>query len=128
MVTGDFNAKAGNAYPRFSESMGRFGKGIINSSSKHLPEYAMQKDLVLKNTLFPHKIAHRKSWISQERVEYHLSSDGTSRQNPYINQIDYNICKKMHKILLQKSQSYGGTGTKTDHKLVKATFNLDWWS
>ena len=26
------------------------------------------------------------------------------------------------------TQSYGGAGTKTDHKLVKATFNLDWWS
>ena len=33
----------------------------------------------------------------------------------------------MHKILLKKSISYGGTGTKTGHKLVKATFKLDWW-
>ena len=33
----------------------------------------------------------------------------------------------MNKILLQKSRSYDGVGTKTDHKLVKATFKLDWW-
>ena len=33
----------------------------------------------------------------------------------------------MHKTLLQKSRSYDGTGTKTDQKLVIATFKLDLW-
>ena len=113
--------------PRFSESMGKFGKGIRNSNGEHLLEYAMQNDLVLTNTFFPHKIAHRTTWTSHERIEDHLSSDGTPRRNPYRNQIDYIICKSMHKILLQESRSYGGTGTKTDPKLVKATFKLDWW-
>ena len=73
-----------------------------------------------------HKMGDRTSWTSRERVEYHLSSDGTSKRNSYRNQIDYIICKNMHEILLQKSKLYGGTGTKTDHKLVKATFRMEW--
>ena len=111
MVIGDLNAKAGNAYPRFSESMGKFGKGISNSNGEHLLEYAMQNNLVLTNTIFSQNMGHRTSWTSHERVEYHLSSDGTSKCNSYRNQVDYIICKNIHEILLQKSGSYGGTGT-----------------
>ena len=107
--------------------MGKSGKGISNSNGEHLLEYAMQNNLVLTNTLFPHKMGHKTTWTSHERVKDHLSSDGTSRRNPYRNQIGYIICKNMHKTLLQQSRSCGGTRTKTDHKLVKATFKLDWW-
>ena len=127
LVIGDFNSKTGSAYPRFSESMGKSGKGISNSNGEHLLEYAMQNNLVLTNTLFPHKMGHKTTWTSHERVKDHLSSDGTSRRNPYRNQIGYIICKNMHKTLLQQLRSCGGTRTKTDHKLVKATFKLDWW-
>ena len=127
LVIGDLNANEGSAYPRFSESMGKFGKGISNSNGEHLLEYTIQNDLVLlTNTIFSQKMGHITSWTSRERVEYHLSSDGTSKRNSYRNQIDYIICKNMHEILLQKSRSYGGTGTKTNHKLVKATFRMGW--
>ena len=111
LVIGDLNAKAGNAYPRFSESTGKFGKGISNSNGEHLLAYARQNDLVLTNTIFSQKMGHRTSCTSHERVEYHLSSDGTSKRNSYRNQVDYIICKNIHEILQQKSRSYGGTGT-----------------
>ena len=47
LVVGDLNANAGSAYPRFSESMGKFGKGISNSNGEHLLEYTMQNDRML---------------------------------------------------------------------------------
>ena len=50
LVIGDFNAKTGSAYPRFSESMGKFGKGNSSSNGEHLFEHAMQNDLMLTNT------------------------------------------------------------------------------
>ena len=43
------------------------------------------------------------------------------------NQINHIISKSLNKILLQKSRSYDGVGTKTGDKLVEATFKLDWW-
>ena len=63
--------------------MGKFGKGISNSNGKHPFEYAMQNDLVLTNTFFPHKMDPRTTWASHKKVEDRLSSDGTSRRNPY---------------------------------------------
>ena len=107
-------------------------KALVNLESvsatddEHL-EYAMDNNLVPTYTLFLHKTARSATWISYERVEVHLSSDGTVRHNPYTNQTDYIICKNMHKILPQKWRCYGGTGTKTDQKLFKATFTLEQW-
>ena len=125
MVIGDVNTETGDTYPRFSESMEKFEKSIRSSNGKHLLEYAMKNNLVLTNTLFPHKMAYRTTWTSYESVRDSLPlSDGT-RCNPDRNQIHYTICKNMYKILLQKSRSYGRTVTKTDHKLVKSTLKLD---
>ena len=56
LFIGDFNAKIGSVYPRFSESIGEFGKGISNSNCEHLLKYATQNDLVLTNTLIPYKM------------------------------------------------------------------------
>ena len=96
----------------FSESMGKLGKSISNSNGEDFLEYAMQNNLVITNTLFPHKMAHRTIWTSHGRVEDQLLSDGTSRRNTYRNPIDYVVCKSMHKIVLQKSRSYGEIGRK----------------
>ena len=56
-----------------------------------------------------------------------MTRDGTIRRDPYRNQIDYIITKNIHKLFVQNSRSYSGIATKTDHKLVKASFNLEWW-
>ena len=119
LVINNFNIKTGSAYPIFSESMGKFGKGISNSNGEHLLEYAMQNDLMLTNTLFPQRMAHRTTWTSHERFD-HLSSDGTSRRNPCRYQIDYITRKNMHKIHLQKSRSYGGAYIDDPSKYYQA--------
>ena len=78
LVIGDFNAKTSSAYPRFSESIDKFGKGISSCNGEHLLEQAMQNNLVLPNTLFPHKMTHKTTWTLHERVEDHLSFNRTS--------------------------------------------------
>ena len=127
LILGDFNAKTGSGYRRYPENMGRFGKGLLNSNGEHLLDFAKENDLVLTNTLFQHKFAHRTTWTSLERILPHLAFDGTIRRNPYRNQIDYIITKQLHKSLFQDSRSYSGISTSTDHKLVKAVIKLDWW-
>ena len=107
--------------------MGKFGKGHLNSNEEWLLDYAKENGIVLTNTLFQHKLAHRTTWTCTERINPHNSADGTIRRNPYRNQIDYIMTKVIHKQLITDSRSYSGISTSTDHKLVKAQFKLEWW-
>ena len=127
LVLGDFNAKTGSGHERFPENIGKFGKGHLNGNGEQLLQYAKENELVLTNTLFNIKLAHRTTWTCLERINPHLTHDGTTRRNPYRNQIDYILTKNIHKIFIQNSRSYGGITVQTDHKLVKATLKLDWY-
>ena len=59
IVGGDFNAKTGSAWKDHPENMGAFGKGEVNSNGEALLEMATNQELILSNTLFYHKMAHR---------------------------------------------------------------------
>ena len=119
LVLGDFNAKTGSGHGLYPENISKYGKGHINSNGQHLLDYAKENRLVLINTLFLHKLAHRTTWTSLEHTDQHLHEDGTVRKNPYRNQIDYIVTKLLHRRLVQNSRSYGGISTLTDPKLVK---------
>ena len=73
---GDFNAKTGS-----SHNKGKFGKGITNTNGENLLEFARSNRLILCNTLFYHKMAHRTTWESPGN-------------NPVRNQIDYILVKQ----------------------------------
>ena len=53
--------------------------------------------------------------------------DGTIRRNPYRNQIDYVLTKTKHKEFVNDSRSYNGFETSSDHKLLKAKFQIKWY-
>ena len=127
IVMGDFNAKTGSGFKEFPENIGRYGKGEINSSGRKLLEFARKNNLILTNTVFNHKLAHRTTWISPERINPHNHHDGTLRRNPYRNQIDYILTKIKSKNLVKNSRSYSGITTYTDHKLVKMCMSMKWW-
>ena len=127
VTLGDFNAKTGSGYCKYSENMGRFGKGELNSNGAFLLEYAKEFDMFLTNTNFKHKMCHRTTWTAPVKIEKHKHHDGTERKNPYRNQIDYIIVKNQHKRLVEDSRSYSGTDTNSDHKMVLTKLKLDWW-
>ena len=89
LVLCDMNAKTGPGNNRYPENIGKYGKGHINRNEEYLLDFAKENELILTKTLFPHKLAHRTTWSSIERVNEHNHSDGTIRRNPYRNQIDY---------------------------------------
>ena len=127
LVLGDLDAKTESGHARFPDNIGKYGKGHLKNNGEQLLQYAKENDLVLPNALFPHKLAHRTTWTSLERINPHLTHDGTTRRNPYRNQIDHIIIKNMHKVLIKSSRSYGGISIQTDQKLFKATLKLDWY-
>lgn len=119
ILTGDFNAKTGSGYNIYQNNMGKFGKGILNSNGEHLLDLANRNELILTNTTFNHKMAHRTTWVCPERKN-------TTRINPIRNQIDYIIVRKEHMIFVNDARSYSGTNANSDHRLVMAKLNINW--
>lgn len=60
IVTEDFNAKTGDGWKKnHYRSMGRYGKGKMNSNGCELLDLCDRQELILTNTLFKHTMAHR---------------------------------------------------------------------
>ena len=96
----------------------------MNSNGEYLLDILRENEMVVTNTLFPHKMSHRTTWTAPERVNYIKHFDGTTRKNSSRNQIDYIIVK--HQYMSTNSRSYSGFEIYTDHKLVKMVMRLDW--
>ena len=66
IIAGDMNAKTGSSNKDYPECVGRYGKGETNSSGECLVEFALQNEMFLTNTKFPHKMC-RTTWTGPER-------------------------------------------------------------
>ena len=119
LIAGDFNAKTGSGWKTHPENIGYFGKGLVNSNGEHLLDLANRQNLVLTNTIFDHKKAHRTTWEAPERTF-------ENRTNPIRNQIDYILARKEHRIFIQDSRSYSGTETFSDHRMVILKMKINW--
>ena len=51
LILGDFNAKTNSGWSEFPGNMGKFGKGLINSSGRILLEFLTKQDPFLTNTI-----------------------------------------------------------------------------
>ena len=116
IIGGDFNAKTGSSYEDFKENMGKFGKGKTNSNGETLLQFSRENRLVLCNTLFHHRMAHRTTW----------ESPGVINGSRIRNQIDYILLRQDARNLITNCRSYNGTRTFTDHHIVICRFNLAW--
>ena len=138
VVLGDFNAKTGSGWRDYPSVMGRFGKGHINNNGIALLELLQANNMILTNTCFRHKLAHRTTWEAPERFTSNskdengnykplLGPDNLPRRQPFRNQIDYIAVKQQHKRFVTNSRSYSNFKTDTDHKMVKMTIKLEWY-
>ena len=122
IIAGDFNAKTGREWEAYPDNIGRYGKGEVNSNGKELLEFCNRQGLILTNTLFRHKMAHRSTWESP------ANHSESGRKNPYRNLIDYIIIRKQQRRTIQDSRAHNGLMTYTDHILVRAKMNLEFTS
>lgn len=137
VVLGDFNAKTGSGWRDFPSVVGRFGKGHINNNGQALVEFMDSNNMVLTNTCFRHKLAHRTTWVAPERFNTVkdengnarplLGPDGRPRRQPFRNQIDYVAVKQEHRRFVTDSRSSGNIKTDTDHKMVKMKMKISWY-
>ena len=116
---GDFNGKVGKL--TFSDRVnglhnhvGRYGMGERNHNGECLLNFVCLNDLLVTNTCFQHPSRHRTTHTA--RVTYKGGKKVYS-------QIDYILCKRRSRCLLQNARSYGGTKLCSDHKLVVVSIN-----
>ena len=85
IIGGDQNAKTGLGRKEFPDIVGRYGKREMNENGRELCEMLLRNEMILCNTMFPHKMAHHTTWeTSIKKTEL---KNNTARKNPYINQL-----------------------------------------
>ena len=113
VVQGDWNAKVGSdAKSDWHDVCGQYSNKDTNDRGLRLLEFASYNDLVLANTLGPHKMSRRWTW-------HHPNGQHHS-------QIDYILVKKRFKssINIAKTRSFPGADIGSDHDLLMMNFRL----
>ena len=82
IIAGDFNAEVGRPSETYSECMGRYGKGEMNSNGQYLVEFALQNQLYITNTRFKHKMSHWTIWTGPERKQEFKDKNGRDQEKP----------------------------------------------
>ena len=120
LFSGDFNARVGQAKGATAETcLGSFSKGWRNANGQLLIDFCNRNDLFAGNTAFDHRSRHLTTW---ESVRTNRCTGKVTRR---FHQIDFILCDRNQKRLLQNARSYAGTATFSDHRLVKAVMRID---
>ena len=112
-LLGDFNAQVGRNRDRWYPSLGNFGVGKENSNGYRLLQFCRYNNLVITNTVFGHKMAHKLTWYSR---------DGKTA-----NLIDYVIVNRRLAGSIQDTRVYRSAVIDVkskDHHLVVSKVNL----
>ena len=113
VVQGDWNAKVGkDAQADWGEVCGPYCNVETNERGLRLLEFATFNNLVLTNTLGPHKPSRRWTWHSPDGKHH--------------NQIDYILVKKRLRsgVNIHRTRSFPGADIGSDHDLVMMTFQV----
>lgn len=94
----------------FERVLGRHWYGTINDNGERFVEMCHNNNLVIGNTIFPHKDIHKLTW---------KSPDGRT-----INQIDYITINGKWRRSLRDVRVYRGADINSDHYLVVSKVKL----
>ncbi len=96
----------------YEKTLGKHGCGTINDNGERLVNTCQNNNLIVGNTIFPHKNIHKLTW---------KSPDGRT-----VNQIDYVIINGKWRRSLKDVRVYRGADINSDHYLVVAAVKLKW--
>lgn len=109
ILRGDLNAKIGADNHEREEVMGKHGVGVANVNGERLIELCGNFDLVIGDSLFPHKRCHKVSWVSPDHQQ---------------KTIDHFIISRKWRRSLLGVGNKPGADVGTDHHLTVATLRL----
>lgn len=111
IVQGDWNAKVGNeAKKDWPDTCGGHGNEDTNDRGLRLLEFANYNNLLLANTLGPHKASRRWTWHHPDGVHH--------------SQIDYILVQNRFRSCINtaRTRSFPGADIGSDHDLLMMTF------
>ena len=102
---GDMNAKVGREIEAFAGAIGPHSLHTdSNDNGTRLASLAIQNNLVIGGTLFPHKDVHKGTWDSP---------DGHT-----VNQIDHIMVRQKFRTALFDTRTFRGADCDSDHRMV----------
>jgi len=109
-VLGDFNARIGIDNNTWKNVIGNFGTGKCNSNGELLLETCTEHQLVITNTCFKHKDAHKHSWMHPRSKHWHM--------------IDFIITRQLDFSDFMDTRAMRGVNCSTDHIMIRSTTRL----
>ncbi|XP_063586262.1 uncharacterized protein LOC134763626 [Penaeus indicus] len=112
LLLGDFNARVGRNKDAWPGELGSHGYGRENSIGLLLLSLCAEENLVITNTLFKHKDAHKVTWMHPRSKHWHL--------------LDYIINRQQDLGDILDTRALRGADCWTDHILLrcKALFTI----
>ena len=110
ILQGDTNAKVGANSTNSEHIMGRHSIEVQNENRELFVEFCTFIDLVMRDTLFPHKTIHKTTWTSP---------DGRTE-----NQLDHTTISHKWRLSLYDVRVKRGADAASDHHLVVAVLKI----
>ena len=110
VLLGDFNARVGENESIWNGVLGKFGTGRANSNGELLLSICTEHQLVITNTCFKHKPAHKNSWMHPRSKHWHL--------------IDFIITRQRDIGDFHDTRAVRGANCSTDHIMIRAKTRL----
>ncbi|XP_063598682.1 uncharacterized protein LOC134775152 [Penaeus indicus] len=112
LLLGDFNARVGRNKDAWPGELGSHGYGRENSNGLLLLSLCAEENLVITNTVFKHKDAHKVTWMHPRSKHWHL--------------LDYIITRQQDLGNILDTRALRGADCWTDHILLrcKAPFTI----
>lgn len=109
-IAGDLNAETGSERAGWKEVLGPFGTGSLNDNSIRLLTFATHNNLMLANSWFRHKRAHKVTW--------HCNTGKVSKE------IDHFLFSNRFKSSVQDVRVKRGACIGSDHNMTVAKISL----
>ena len=105
IILGDLNAKVGREVDAFGPAIGMHSlHADSNNNGVRLASLALQYDLVVGGTLFPHKDIHKGTWVSPG--------------GQVVNQIDHALIRRKFRSAMSDVRVFRGAECDSDHMLL----------
>lgn len=105
LLLGDFNARVGSNKHAWPRVLGSHGYGKENSNGLMLLSLCAEENLVITNTVFKHKDAHKVTWMHPRSKHWHL--------------LDYIITRHQDLCEILDTRALRGADCWTDHVLLR---------